>query len=576
MDINKIVSLVLDNKFTTKQLWYPHGTINYREELKPLIEPEKELKAVMTEFVIYEFLNTTKQLCKFISTVYNTFNEAIRLYNGHTGHSNDDIFFIYKGGNILRFVSHQVFYMLPGQVKEKLVEYYRDSFKKSDADFSIYINPKLDNFDKIFEDITNLAYLLQNHLRNIFIENNTEYFNYYNLTEDAKMELLKKYLDKLNATDVIKEQRIAGSYISLGLPSIQYLEKNESPDLKKYIPKFDFEIIFTKKANILISTDPNDADKLSTTVRHSLKPIHLEQFSEDSLDDLSNKQLQIYGNISQSEFIVSVNRTTTFMVPGGLISFNLVRSKVSFNAERIINNEKILEKIDGELIDVSITNRGDYVVQHFFDNRKEYIAEYKLEEDECIVPFKAYSIEYLIHDLENILFLQNAYPWDDSKYLKRLKRLLFMYYLSLFTSSIFTSNYERVLYLGTLKQYILLPAQDYPKIGRETIINNINLFNTTFSKYQNTIKIKNLVDKIKKMVLDDGLDIEKFQIFIKNIIENINILYSSLNEFNDYQRTSGKIDEDKIYEGQLGGKNYYKYIKYKNKYKQLKYINMNK
>lgn len=585
-ELDKIVSLVLDNKFNTQSLWYPIGILIEREEAKPLEEPEKELKSVMTELVVYEFLSTTSQICKFISTVYNTFNEVLQLYNRRTQHSDDDIFFIYKGGNILRFVSNKVFYMLPGKVKDDLIKYYRDSFKKSDADFSIYINPKLVDFERVFNDLTVISYLTLNYLRNLFISNPNEYFNYYNLTEQSKQELLQKYLNKLNNTEVIKNQILKGTYYSLGLPNVRYVaEKNvqsgtsilpmENQDVgyypnKKYNPKFDFEMVFDKKANILYSGDPNDPDKLSRTVIHALRPLHLEQFSDSKMENMAKKQLEIYGNISQSEFMVSINRTTTFLAAGGLVSFNLLRTKVSFNAEKIIDNQSFLDKIDGELIDISITNRGDYSVDSFFEKRNEYIAEYTLEEDGCTVPFRAYSIDYLIHDLENILFVQFAYPWNDVKYAKRLKRLLFMYYLSLFTN-IFTTNNERMIYLQELMKNVLLPAKEYPTVNRETIISGINIFSDKFHKYDHVLNIKNMIQRISDLIMDDRLDLEKFHEFINSIIDNIDVLYKSLVDFNEYLSTSGTIEEEKIYEGQLGGKYYrYKMRKYKNKFHKLK------
>ena len=571
MDIQQLVQLVLDGNFCTNQLWPDKGIVTEREEAKPLVEPNKELKGVMTDLVVYEFLNTSKQLCRFISTVYNTFNEAIKLYNSHMNLSDANVFFVYKGGNILRFVSNQVFYNMPGQVKNDLIAYYRDSFKKSDADFTIYINPALENFDKIFNDMTNLAYLLHNHLRNLFFANPTEYFNFYNLSLTAKEELLLKYLGKLNESEVIKQQIIPGSYVSLKLPSTSAYFTEKQTNLK-YIPKSDFEIVFNKKANILNSADPNDPDRISSVARFSLKPIHLQQFDNLELSDLGHKQLPIYGDIWQSEFLISVNRTTSFMVSGGLISFNLIRSKISFNAERISGDQIILDKLDGELIDVSITNKGDYVVEKFFTNPDKHIMEYKLEEDDCTVSFRAYSIEYLIGDLENILFVQNAYPWDDPKYIKRLKRLLFMYYLSLFTTDVFSENSERILYLLALKENVLLPTKHYR--GRKNTINDIDKFINDSSRFTEKIPIKNFIMKLRSMNMDKKLDGTKFGEFMDNIIENLEVLQKSLLDLNRFMINSGSIPEGRLYEGQLGGVPYFdKYRKYKNKYMQLKYKN---
>lgn len=594
MNIEKIVSLVLDDKFETNHLWYSIGTKINRDETKQLEDSRKELKSVMTDFIVYEFLNTTSQICKFISTVYNVFNGGIHLYNMRTNNSDNDIFFVYKGGNILRFVSNQVFYMLPGKVKEDLITYYRDSFKKSDADFSIYINPKLPNFDKIFNDMTNLSFLLQNHLRNIFIQERQDFFNFYNLNESKKAELFKNYLDMLNNTDIIKNQPLDDIYSSISLPSINYTDNtinfthpeqnavqqdniavninNNQLTKLAYIPKFDSEMIFGKKSNMLTSLDLNDPDNMSTMIRYEIEPIHLKVSNNRNLKDLEKGQLQLYGNISQSEFVISVNRATTFLSGTTLRSFNLVRTKVSFNTMKITNIGPIMQKMDGELIDVSIINRDDSSIEHFFEKRSEYVVEYKLQEDECKIPFRSYSIEYLISDLENILFIYSSYPWEDNKYAKRLKRLIFLYYLSFFTKNNFKNNYDRMTYLAALQKNILLPSLKYPSISREQLLSQINSFVTKFNIPNHNFIFKNLIDKIKNMILDDNLDLDKFHEFIKSVIENIDVLYQSLVGLNQYVNTSGSIDENKIYQGQLGGDYHHKYLKYKNKYQQLKYL----
>lgn len=570
MNINEIVDLIINDKFTTRDLWYSTGLRTERVEAQQLVEPAKELKAVMTDMVVYEFLNTSKQVCQFISTVYTAFDDAIKLYNKSKGYSDKDIFFIYKGGNVLRFVSNQAFDLMPGRVKSDLLEYYRDSFKKSDADFSIYINPKHANFDVIFADMTNLAYLVQNYLRNIFLQNPQKYFNFYTIRQENQTDLLNKYLVKLNETEVVKNQTIPGKFTTLSLPN----SRTNTGDLKqkKYLPKKDFELVFDKKANILESQDTNDPDKISSTIRVDLHAIHLAESDRDEIIKIAEAQNEIYGDIYQSEFIISVNRTTTFLVPGGLISFNLIRTKISFNATRVTDQDTILNKIDGELIDVSITNRGDYVVDKFFDNAERHIAEYTLQTEDCDLKFRAYSTEYLTGDLENILFVQNAYPWDDPKYAKRLKRLLFMYYLSLFIEpSTFKNNNERIIYVDAFKNMVLLPAQTYNGSNSREILDSIEKFNTSYAKYNEPLMIKNLVARICALLQDPDLDLEKYQQFINQAIENLDVLNKSLVDLNKFIRNSGDFDEDSLYMAQIGGEDYYtKYRKYKAKYMQIK------
>ncbi|XWV26754.1 hypothetical protein QJ857_gp0300 [Tupanvirus soda lake] len=613
MNIEEIIHLVINGKLTTKKIWYPTGRSSSRDEGKALVEPVKELKGVMTDLVVYEFLKTPLQLCNFISLVFTTFDQAIKTYNKAKGFSDKDIFFVYKGGNILRFISNKVFYMLPGRVKDDMFSYYRDAFKKSDADFSIYINPLLDNFDQAFDEITIIAYFVQNYLRNIFLENPKKYFDYYNLSDSAKRDLYLTYLDKLNNAEVVKTGVIPGKFLALWTPDVDIG--------KKYIPKKDFEIFFEKIAKILQGTNnitkSADPNKKSITTFVNLKPIHLEEFEEKELANLAESQLDIYGNISQSEIIVSVNRTTTFLAHGGIVSFNLVRTKVSFNAIRDVNlnslgeqppevSEYLVDRLDGELIDVSITNKQDYNVKHFFENVDKYIVEYKLEEGECNMPFRAYSIDYLIEDLENILFVQNEYPWDDPKYAKRLKRLIFMYYLSLFLSGDFENNRDRIRYLYSLKKLVLEPISNMQSSASQLSTNTSQLSTNTSQlstntsqlstntsqlstntsqlstnlntdeqrirrennlakilsfviaqneKYPNLTAFKNLINRVFILYQEnDAIHSENYNKFVNAIIENINILQKSLVDLEKYISSSGTIDEDKLYTGQIGGR----------------------
>lgn len=62
-----------------------------------------------------------------------------------------DLFFAFKGGNILRLVYKQTLNELPNLVSKKLKSFYDAFFKRSDADFSIYLNPFLENYASAFQ-----------------------------------------------------------------------------------------------------------------------------------------------------------------------------------------------------------------------------------------------------------------------------------------------------------------------------------------------------------------------------------------------------------------------------------------
>ena len=79
-----------------------------------------------------------------------------------------DILFVYKGGNLLKNIKDMFFTKLPGDASETINKKYTPFFAKSDLDYSIYINPKLNDYDIIFNDICNLAYKIQMSLKQYY------------------------------------------------------------------------------------------------------------------------------------------------------------------------------------------------------------------------------------------------------------------------------------------------------------------------------------------------------------------------------------------------------------------------
>ena len=155
-NIQTFVNLIINKKFSTKLLFSDKPILMAKSE--ELVEPTKEFKGVMTDFVTNECLKTPEQQKKFANLIHSAFSTALKLYEQQKGLPANSIIFLFKGGNILRFVAYETMHELPGNVSDQIINYYKDSFKKSDADFTIYINPQLKNFDEVDEDINNLTF----------------------------------------------------------------------------------------------------------------------------------------------------------------------------------------------------------------------------------------------------------------------------------------------------------------------------------------------------------------------------------------------------------------------------------
>ena len=109
-----------------------------------------------------------------------------------------------------------------------------------------------------------------------------------------------------------------------------------------------------------------------------------------------------------------------------VIKFYLCRTKVNFQ----LNHSK---NLGGELIDISIPHKKDHQMAQFKSTAefKQFLADNIVKEhnDEYNFDYYVINVHYVVHDLFNILFVQNNNPWDDSKYNKRLARLLYFIFV---------------------------------------------------------------------------------------------------------------------------------------------------
>ena len=544
--VSFIVDSVISNKFKTEMLRSGKSIIFKREadSEEEFVEPTKEFKGVFTDLVVNEFTKTSSQTKQFIDLIYTSFDKAINLYLQKKGMDKDDVMFLYKGGNILRIVAYETMHELPGIVADRLSAYYKDSFKKSDADFTISINPYLKNFEQVFKDMNDIAFLLQNEIRNMFLANPEKYFEFYNLDSDAKTRILKKYLDKLNESGTLKEKKFGfdGKFDTVVFKNNKVSENNDrDPEDLVYIPKRDFQIDYVpgSKDTELLSLRKLNTLKTSDPLSSSLKP-------------LVDEQKKILGDKTDVEMYISYNNTLTFEKFKRLTAFNLVRTKVSFNAyfdyvnkpenldvgkpgTTLTGNPDLL-RLDGELIDVSIGKREDNSLAHFYDNRKKYVSTYRIGTDpDNILHFKAYSIIYLLEDLERILFVDSEFPWDDAKYVKRIKRILFMYMLLLFLNKI--PNSLRQKYVNTMDK-IMDEINKYVnsknKNDKENVLGYIKTYLDTSDENPKLFPFRELMKNLVKVMNNPSTDTEKLKELVQVVKENIdimNVAFKSLDKF---------------------------------------------
>ena len=498
---------------------------NYSHIIDPrsdeLIDYSREYKDLCTDIIVKLFLSEETGMFNFLTLVYGTFDQAIEIYRIAKGLQKMDVFFVYKGGNILRIISNDFLRELPRAASKIITDYYEQFFKRSDADFSIYIQPDLKDYDRIYDDMTYLSYLLQVYIRKIFSDNLTEFFELFKFNTAYKKELLTEYFNRASDAKALKDpmNKIFNGCV---LKKFIFLETQIGPgDKEHYQGKHDLAKEMTENGKIATF----DLDKTP----HGM--------------------------------FIQMNQTLDFESPSGRIKFNLIRTKVNFNfVFEKPDGEKMTKLIGGELIDVSIPHRLDDNFRHFYEEGPDKLLQlYRLSYGDNRLEFLSYTYFYLAHDLEFILFKFVNKPWETPKYEKRINRLFYLYVIDLFIKLDTTIKRKNVLLdllNGIFK--INLTEDNLLESGKK-ILDFIEYF---INKYSNkNLLILTLLEQIRRIILE-GLtslkDIDEYNKMRKILMENCNIMNQSFKGTKSYCSDDGNINVELLYDNDfkslIGGK----------------------
>ena len=471
------------------------------------IDHDKEIKDICTSFVTNEFFKTDTTLFNFLKIIALQFNNALDIYKKNNLLPGDSIIFTFKGGNILKIIQREFLNEIPGAAMEILDSYYSKDFQRSDADFSIYINPNLANLERVIDDVTSLSYANQLVLQNKFNENPAEYFDFFKLNYFEKTKTLANYANKIaNAkcfTDPKNPKYYQSNFAQLLINDIAAPTLNIGPYPYMGIP------------NKLISPqNPNNT----------------------SIINIQTVSLP-------NTVFVSDNRALKFQNDDLLTHFNLTRSKVALNVVLIKNNLIYNVPVSGELIDVSISRDGQNTA--FFSDLKDNVSEYNLHTPNEKLIFKSYSYSFLIHDLELILIHGNKLPWTQGKYQKRLSRLFLLYFIDLSIydpKDINITNVQKLSYLNMILDDVLMLLYQNQEVSDSRFDKIANIFPDIF--------FANFIKKLKK--LKNGSGTIEFKKFITICIENIAQLIDTVNAIEDYEnKYKTNIPEDRLYTGPI-------------------------
>lgn len=510
--IENLITNIVNNNYQIKKAPITHDFNLQIDKLntEQNVNYKKELDDIMTDIVTNHFLKEQDEIAHFIKLITTTFDNAIDLYKKKKNINKTDIIFVYKGGNVLRFIINSLIDLLPGDSERILEDNYSDYFKKSDADFTIYINPNLKDYDNIYDNMITMSYYVLNLIRNEISMNRDKYFDFYDLNIEHKKEILNDYLVKLNNASVINDKKY---------------NNEENIYYNKKIIALAFDNICVKNSEF----DCLDSNS------------NRDDFIIDYNKDKSKIIISPIDNNNLTPFYLSVNKTLQFTKGEYFTHFDLVRMKINFKMY-FKNEETVSKNLGGEAIDISIQHRDslknskDYNMWYFFKNLNKNITVFTYDND---FSFNATSFYYLIHDLERMLFFEVTLPWDDVKYEKRLNRLFCMYLLDLISIETPGTIFETHNLLVTIKGEIL------------TNINNLNKIKVLLEKYYKLTENKyqianlfkytfNLIDKIHKLGEYD----EEFNKYLYTILTNLTIMINVQNEIINYLNIKGKVNID--------------------------------
>lgn len=536
----KAIEFTIDNNVRVK---LSEPTIIPRDDSE-YVDYSAEIKGITTKFITSKFLSSHEIMTNFLWVISNAFSARIVDFIAENKLKNGDITFMYKGGNVLRFVALKYLTKFPGNIEYEFVKMYGDAIGKSDADFQIFVNNNIQNYDEIHKKTRLMSLSVLAKLRDFFVQNKGKYFNFYKLDKSYREEQLSKCLEDINKSECIGNPK--SPFYQAKFMSLKF--SDDIVGSPKHIPRI------MGRHDIFITTDPE-----GNTLTY---PIYIND------------------KVNRDEMFVSLNEEITIDNPSALVHFALSRIKFNFSSICIDKNNNEQEiNIPAELIDVSIPYRDDSNAQHFNVDRHTKLYNIIMDDDKYFT-VRAYNKSHIIDDLSQILFIQNKFPWMDTKYMKRLKRLLiFCFFGDIYRFSIETNihilkNISKVMNeLEKMNDKTAIVAFSYAQLTEliESLktVQSLKFTNKSSSFHKFFIDMKEI---IRKMEHDIDFQMSDFTNYVACISKVINDFLKYTQQIKTYMsRPFDEVADENDVIAQMGGNRYRnKYIKYKTKYLQLK------
>jgi hypothetical protein len=573
---------------------------------------KKVFADIMTNFISSEksFTDANQQhITRFQLLVNKTFTTAITKYKTilkKTTHPNilqNDILFIYKGGTTMKLLFDKYDLLFRNLYTFRDLKSF---FARSDSDYSIFIKPTLANFNEIYMNINQISTCCLLFIKQQIIDHPDFFVPLRAITPvdiRGKIEKMNSDLNKMKTnpegTPYCNKVRNIDRFIGIG-----YFNNNE---FTEEIPALNNDIIDTTFSN-------NDID--STKVADFIRDKHIDTKRSDffmTYED-GNFEQKVLGTLSTppNDIYLSLNETNEYPgKEGTMTAFCLHRLKINFVAYyKTIPDEHGVVKYGyfscpSELVDVSIMKSVSNDLQliyknidYEFTNYNYHLKKGMTSNNELKIIFKSYSIYGHISDLCLVLFVQNDRPWQNSKYAKRINRLLYFLVLEIISMgkkksilnaiTLFNKLINDAITLNTFTDD--LQEDIFYDISNNTIPKLHKIFESAQINFANrpinplnihfaSIKFLDYYLKLlQKINLNDPVEMKSFTDFNTVIIGFIKIILKTIHKMKKFSdEFFGSIatsPDGTLNLRNLGGGNddeyKEKYLKYKVKYLKLK------
>lgn len=500
-------------------------TIKSSTDSGKLEDPSRFIKDFNTDLVVENFFKTPDTLFNFLRFVYQKVDRKIAEYRTKNNIDDNGIVFIFKGGNVMRMIANNLLYHLRPDARDLLKERYAPFFKRSDADFGILINP--DNiaqlrYEKVMDDMINLAYESLNEMRVEFEKSPAKYFNFFQYNNEYASQLFADALKRLNESEALKDPE---NKTWLGSKFLQYqlndVRGNKDIDCD-YHGQFDYQTKFSDAdTKVVISTRLND------------KP--------NWIKNTVNQALEFYSDEAKTK----------------KVKFNLVRSKIQIQLAFQKPGQAMQQFIEGaEAVDISLSDREDYrMTPEFWKNIDHDLAFYVLKFDKTNEEFKlrSESMAGVFKDLHDVVFGQFDRPWSGKKWEKRVNRMFFFSIVEMLTTT-GTGTTEIDDYLKAINNGVveplskILPLKDDAKTKADEILRNAQTLAKEHKDFvnANAFFISTAQFVVNQLVANpEESDLEKLNEYMKIVQENLDTM-TKLNKLEGL-----KVDPDSLYKVEM-------------------------